>query len=203
MAGYTVQKVRAKVTVGSLVVRTPDVISFNVTRSRGQMSATCSASLKVDHTVSSSQIGNIISIEAGADGRLLRIFTGIVYRCTINPARTDASKVILNISAKDMLSVMEGQRITRRVKDSGLAPERWAAVTSILRRDFTQIMKVPDKLITNKPVGVTEIPYIPMYEVAKDLASQLDRQIPMTSMGAPSVEKLIPENEKQQGQEEE
>ncbi len=45
MAGITPVKIRATVRVGSIVVETPYILSFNVTRTRGQPSS-FSASLR-------------------------------------------------------------------------------------------------------------------------------------------------------------
>ena len=50
----TKQKVRAKISFGNITVETPDVVSFHVTRQRGQPSASFSASVKVDAEKTSS-----------------------------------------------------------------------------------------------------------------------------------------------------
>jgi len=129
-------KVRAEVIFNGISVVTPDILSFNVRRSRGQASATFSASLKVPHheLISSTRTGrdaNVI-IKAGEGSPSNTIFTGYVYRISVNPSRTDSSYAIINISGKDVLSVLEGQNITRRVPARQLA--KWGAITSILTK---------------------------------------------------------------------
>ncbi|RLI64499.1 MAG: hypothetical protein DRO67_04030, partial [Candidatus Asgardarchaeum californiense] len=58
-------KVRAKITIGSISVSTPYILSFNVNKARGQV-GTFSAKLKVKGNVLSSQIiASAVKIEAG------------------------------------------------------------------------------------------------------------------------------------------
>lgn len=128
-------KVRAEITFCDITISTPDILSFNVRRARGQASADFSASLKIPHhLLASADTGysaNVI-IRAGEEGLLRTIFTGYVYKININPSRTDSSYAIVNISGKDILSVMDGQNITRRVPVQQLA--KWGAITSILSK---------------------------------------------------------------------
>ena len=117
MASITRQKIRARITFGNIIVETPDVLSFNVRQQRGQMSATFSASVKVDHDdirSGTEVVASTIVIEAGLLNNLNKIFTGKIYKCVINPVRTDASKVVLNLAGRDILSVLEGQKVNRK-----------------------------------------------------------------------------------------
>jgi len=199
MAQYRRQEIRAKITIGDLVIETPDVVSFNVTRARGQISASFSASVKIGHDKVSDSIDVLdkgIIIEAGVANNLKRIFTGIVYKCTINPIRTDASKVILNLSGRDVMSVMDGQHINRRVKtyrDGKNPPERWAAVTAVVKRDIPQSMKFPVRLIDKKTKAVDKMPFIPSYTINDEIAKPIDRNIPEINIGAPTIERVITE----------
>lgn len=199
MANYRRQEIRARITIGDLVIETPDVISFNVTRTRGQMAATFSASIKVRHDEISESIELLdkgITIEAGTVTNMKKIFTGIVYKCTINPIRTDASKVILNLSGSDVMSVLEGQYINRRVKtyrDGEKPPERWAAVTGIVKRDIPQSMKFPVRLLDKKTKAVDKIPFIPSYTISNEIAKPIDRNIPEIHIGAPTIERVVTE----------
>jgi len=128
-------KIRAEIIFNGISVVTPNILSFNVRKSRGQPSATFSASLKVPHSeLVSTDVGqnaNVV-IKAGEDYPRNTIFTGYVYRMSINPSRTDSSYAIVNISGKDVLSVMEGQNITRRVPARQLA--KWGSITGILAK---------------------------------------------------------------------
>ena len=109
-------KVRAKVTMGNLSVETPYVQSFNVTKTRGQIS-TFSASLKIDaDEVSGSITGSNILIEAGTEGGIKAIFTGIVKQAKISPCWDDPHYVILSMSGEDVLSTLVGKKYSRRCR---------------------------------------------------------------------------------------
>lgn len=166
MANLEKQPIRAEITIGNrYVIRTPNVVSFNVTRSRGQASAQFSASVKVDYdeiSSSSSLINATIVIKAGEStnfGSLPTVFTGLVYKCVINPIRTDASKVMLNISGEDVLSILKGQKINRRLitrRDGSIPPQRWGIVNNITKQHTPARQKFPDKVYTKKPVVVVD-----------------------------------------------
>ena len=199
MVNYRRQEIRARVTIGDLVIETPDVISFTVTRTRGEMSAVFSASVKIGHDKVSRSIDLLdkgIVIEAGTVNNMKKIFTGIIYKCTINPIRTDASKIILNLSGNDVLSLLKGQHINRRVKtyrDGDKPPERWAAVTGIIKRDIPQSMKFPVRLLDKKPKAVDKVPFVPSYTINEEIAKPIDRNIPEIHIGAPTIERVVTE----------
>jgi len=138
MATIEREPIRATITIGNTSISTPDVVSFNVKKSRGQMAATFSASVKMDAASmdsSTALVTNGVVIEAGLKGKEKTIFTGSVHKCTINPIRTDASKVMVSLSGKDVMAVMEGQKINRRIKtyrDGTTPPERWGVVTALV-----------------------------------------------------------------------
>ncbi len=165
MATIQGQKVRAKVTIGGgIVVVTPNVVSFNVRRARNQMAATFSASLKIPYTTAN-DIGADIIIEAGLKGRLNKIFTGTIEKSTINPIRTDASMVMLNISGRDVLAALEGQKINRRVKtyrDGSDPPERWGVINSVIKHNTSKMEKFPVNIIDHKPKAVQTLPVLPL-----------------------------------------
>lgn len=138
MATIEREAIRATITIGDKKISTPDVISFNVRKARGQMSATFSATIRMD--IADMGVGAVgftskgIVIEAGVKNRERQIFTGIIKKATINPIRTEASKVSVSLSGNDLMCVMEGQKINRRVKtyrDGENPPERWGVVTQI------------------------------------------------------------------------
>ena len=139
MAVLEKEAVRATVTFGDIIVKTPWVMSFEVQRSRGQMISTCSASLKIDANLlqnTTSSVRTNLIIEAGKAGNEHLIFTGIVSKLTINPNRTDSSKVIVSLSGKDVMYVMEGIKINRRTKtyrDGSSPPARYGVITGIFQ----------------------------------------------------------------------
>ncbi|RLB84881.1 MAG: hypothetical protein DRH15_04195 [Deltaproteobacteria bacterium] len=194
MAQLTRQKIRARISFGNIDVSTPNIMSFHVTRQRGQASATFSASIKIDSSgffSSNAIIGDSIVIEAGTSGSLRTIFTGKIYKCTVNPIRTDASKIMLNLAGSDVISVMQNQHITRRVKsykDGTRAPERWAAVTQVTHPYIEIIKKWPNRIVSPKKAaanlnympGMGDVVYTPTIDMSDKL---VDRSVLSPSEG--------------------
>lgn len=166
MATLEKQPIRAEISIGdSYTIRTPNVMSFNVTRTRGQASAQFSASVKVaydDISSSSSLINSNIIIKAGEAtgfGSLPTVFTGLIYKCVINPIRTDVSLVMLNISGQDVLSILNGQKVNRRLvtnRDGDIPPQRWGIVNNITKQHTPSRQKFPDKVYSKKPMVVVD-----------------------------------------------
>jgi hypothetical protein len=162
MVDIVQQPIRAEIVLGDLTISTPDVISFNVSRRRGQASATFSASLKIHYTYLDAVdfLVDQVIIRAGEKGSLKTVFTGYVYQAVINPVRTDASKVMLNISGADPLSKLEGQIVNRRVKtwrDGDGPPGRWGIVNNIIKEHTPLAKRFPVKLYTPENVAVYEL----------------------------------------------
>jgi len=166
MATLDKQPIRAEINIGdAYIIRTPNVMSFNVTRTRGQASAQFSASVKVDYgdiSSSSSLINSEVIIKAGeatSFGSLPTVFTGLIYKCVVNPIRTDASKVILNVTGQDVLSILNGQKINRRLvtrRDGSIPAQRWGMVNSIVKQHTPTRQKFPDKVYSKNPVVVVD-----------------------------------------------
>jgi hypothetical protein len=159
MATLDKQAVRAEIIMGSYTVRTPDIISFSVSRTRGQMYSTFNASVKVPYTMveAGDFVADSLQIRAGAESRLNTIFTGKIYKCVVSPIRTDASKVQLSISGKDVLGVLEGQKVNRRLKTYkyGDKPiERWGIVNNVVKHNTPAIQKFKNKIFSPYPLGV-------------------------------------------------
>jgi len=175
------QAVRAEISIGNLgTIKTPNVVSFSVRKARNQMCATFQASIKVDSDELSSTkeiLSTEIVIKAGLKNRLKTIFTGKIYNCVINPVRTDASKVILNLTGKDVLSRLEGQKINRRIKtyrDGTNPPERIGYITSILRKNVPIRQKFPTKIFSDDPVASN---YLPDERVVKTLKAYVEQEV--------------------------
>ncbi|MHA1409734.1 MAG: hypothetical protein ACTSQY_05430 [Candidatus Odinarchaeia archaeon] len=157
------QAVRATISFGDITVETPDVVSFNVRRARGQMCATFTASVKILSTrLSDSRdvLDAELVIKAGFKGNERTIFTGKIFKATVNPIRTDASKVMLSLSGKDVLHVMEGQKINRRVKtyrDGEKPPERWGLINNITKDNSIMRASLPPKVTSHTPKVVREL----------------------------------------------
>jgi hypothetical protein len=183
------QPIRATVVFGRVTVKTPDVVSFNVTRARGQMCATFSASVKVPATLvedSTSILDSVITISAGEKGRENLIFTGKIYRSTVTPIFTDASKVMLNLAGKDMLCIMEGQKINRRVKsykDGDTPPDMWGIVTAITRDNSPLRASFPVKVVSALPKAIDGLPKKDIIRTLSAYDRSLDRLTGKTGSG--------------------
>ena len=124
-------KVRGKITIGSLVVETPYIQSFNVSLTRNQIS-TFSAQMKVPYDdIVSSITGDAIVIEAGTSGNLNTVFSGVVRKATISPVFDDPSFVMLNISGNDILSHLQGKKYTRRCRANTAT---WVTIDNVTRK---------------------------------------------------------------------
>ena len=169
MATIERQKVRARIELGSIIVETPNVVSFSVTRARNQMTANFSASIRIDYNEIDSAtelVAESIVIKAGLQYSLKTVFTGKVEKCVVNPIRTDASKVMLNLSGRDVLYILEGQNINRRLKtyrDGGSPPERWGVVTGVIKHNTPTIQKFKEKVYNEKPKVTNRKPEFPLY----------------------------------------
>ncbi len=99
-------------------------------KQRGQI-GTFDASLKVGSSQVTSQItGDSVKIYAG-EGTPFLIFTGVVRAAKISPCFNDPDYVMLSISGKDTLSILEGKKYTRRVRAT---KSSWCAITSVVRK---------------------------------------------------------------------
>lgn len=138
-------KIRATITLGSITVQTPYILSFNVTRQRGSKS-TFSASLKVR----GSDLGNLsdskVVIQAGTFSGEKTIFTGFVLSSKPSPCWDDPSFIILNISGSDVLYKLENKKFTRRQVD---AASKWASIDSVTREaEVSGAFKLKNKPVT-------------------------------------------------------
>ena len=143
MVGFDQVKIRATIEVGGTTISTPDILSFSVTRVRGQMCATFQASVRILGGVSFGTGGKIVISANGG-----KIFTGYVKKITITPSRTDSSYVIVNMSGRDVLSVLEAVTFSRRVDATKMA--RFGVITSIVQRNDSYKERFPAKVWDNQ-----------------------------------------------------
>lgn len=130
-ANITIEKIRAEIQIGDKTFVTPDIKSFNVTRSRTSIAASFSASIEVPITQKFAT-GEQIVIRAGTEGNLQTIFTGSVRSVTVNPAFQRASSYIITLSGADKFQELEGKNISRRQRTR--AAQTFAAITSVSKR---------------------------------------------------------------------
>jgi len=155
--------IRAVIKIGDLEVRTPFVQSFNVRKTRGQLS-TFDATLKVDHSqISSSNIGGFVTISAGSN-RIRKIYTGILKKSTVSPCWDDPGYVLLNISGTDILSHLQGKKYTRRCRAT---KSTWISIDSVTReglrdgkfkKDYQVLESLPTSIEKAKEVIKTPMP---------------------------------------------
>ncbi len=152
-------KCRAEIEFGGIVVRTPYVQNFNVTKSRSQFS-TFSASLKVSHDdVRGGFTGSLIKIRAGVDNRLNKIFTGYIKNSTISPCYDDPKYVVLNLNGADVMSMLQGKSYTRR---SRATKGTWVTIDSLVTPGlksgkFTYTNEPTLETSTDKPSSTSSI----------------------------------------------
>ncbi len=123
-------KIRAKIEVGSLIVETPFILSFSVTKQRGSLS-NFSAKLKVSHsTVNGPISGSEIKIYAGTDSNQPLIFTGVVSTMQITPVFDDPAFVNISLSGTDTLRLLSGKKFTRRCRSTKAT---WVSINGVVR----------------------------------------------------------------------
>lgn len=124
-------KIRARITVGNLIIVTPYILSFNVNITRGQIS-TFSASVKVPYTdVTGNITGDSIVIEAGENTASDTVFSGMVKKATISPVFDDPNFVLINMSGEDILSKLVGKKYTRRCRSTATS---WVTIDNVVRK---------------------------------------------------------------------
>lgn len=128
-ANITLEKIRAEIDFGgTLIFSTPDILSFNVSRSRGQLAATFSASIEVPATTVFPVSSDIV-IRAGTEGNLQTIFTGRVLSITVNPSFDNALIYVVNLSGSDIFQQLESRTFSRRQRTRGQST--FASITGI------------------------------------------------------------------------
>jgi len=130
-ANITLEKIRAEISFGLLVFETPDIKSFSVSRSRGQLGATFSASIEVPATTVFPLDQDVV-IKAGVVGDLKTIFSGVVKNITVNASFERATTYVVNMSGVDRLQDLQGKTISRRQRARGAST--FAAITGISAR---------------------------------------------------------------------
>lgn len=114
-----VEKIRAEVWMGdTLIAKTPFVKSFNVQKSRGQVSTTFTATLEVLAGTQFQQ-GEKVVIKAGKKGNLKSIFKGNIESTSVRPTFGKPSYYSLTWSGRGVLSELENKTFSRRLKTTG------------------------------------------------------------------------------------
>jgi len=197
MADVDCIKIRAEIRVGDVTIVTPYIRSFSVTRARRQGGgappcAQFTATVKIPAGTSFDRIGNEVGIWAGRDGEENKIFTGYVHKITINPCREDASFIIINLSGRDILYRLEGQKFTRRVKSHLLA--RFGAITAVTQENERFKERFPAKIrdnqerLTSAPIlnaegNIVEAPSPPNIPFVEETSAGAENAFTVNNLG--------------------
>ena len=163
-------KIRAEISIGSLKVKTPFILSFSVNKQRGQIS-TFSARLKVSETEVSGVTGGSVKIKAGRNSASNTIFSGIVKKATVQPCWEDPSYVLLNISGADILSTLEGKKYSRR---STATESSWISIDSVVREGYRG-SKFAARLVKDEKVDTVSADLNPGAETAAFIQNLISR----------------------------
>ena len=136
MATIRREDIRARISIGGLIVETPDILSFSVSKSRTNPSASFQASIEVDIDSSTLAVGETVIIEAGLKDDLIRIFTGYIENTQVNPHWEKSDRFVLGIGGRDIMGNLDGKRFSRRQRCLGLG--KMAIINGI-------VSKVQDK----------------------------------------------------------
>ena len=113
------EQIRAEVLLGSQVIaRTPNVKSFNVSKSREQTSTTFSVQLEILGGTQF-QIGQMLTIRAGTRANIRDIFTGKIEGISSRPVFGKPSYYALSLSGRGVLSELENKTFSRRLRTDG------------------------------------------------------------------------------------
>ena len=116
----TQEKVRAELWMGTelLLSKTPFIKSFNVGKSRGQLTNTFNITFEMQAGTVFSQTEKIV-IKAGVKGDLKTIFTGYIEATKSSPVFGKPSYFSVLLSGRGVLSSLENKKFSRRLKSDG------------------------------------------------------------------------------------
>lgn len=202
-ANITIEKIRATIQIGDKIFATPDIKSFNVSRSRSAIAATFSASIEVPVTQQFAT-GQQIVIKAGTEGNEQTIFTGLVRSVTVNPAFERATSYIVNLSGADRFQELEGKNISRRQRTR--AAQAFAAITQVTAKPQKGISfdvrlggssgggsaQIPELNRENSKLVKTERPnYNPLHNAKKPEEIEDERDTSLTG-GSGNITEIRP-----------
>lgn len=119
-ATVTQEKIRARIDIGGVSIRTPYVKAFNVDKNRTNLINTFSATIEIYAGVRL-YVGSDIEIYHSVNGNEKKIFTGEIRTITTQPSFDKAGYFILNMSGVDKMGVLEGRTFSRRLRSDGFS----------------------------------------------------------------------------------
>ena len=141
----------ASILIGGRKFATPEIISISVSRTRGQLVGTASATFHAkDISSQGIDAGDSVVIKFFGD----TVFTGFIKRLNLGPSFRCDGELIIRLQAEDVLFRIDNRNFTRRQKLAGLGPI--AMITSIYKRTYTGFddpSQVHDISNTGSPVN--------------------------------------------------
>jgi hypothetical protein len=127
------QSVRAIISIGDTVFKTPYVKTFNVTRQRGSIWSSATASIELPKGTDVDFTGGSISITVIVDDVAKKLFTGFVDKVDVTPSQSRYSNTMISINAYDVLYKLRNLKVNRRFQLA--ADKLWCAITGLVRKD--------------------------------------------------------------------
>ena len=179
MINMKVQSVRAKVIIGSIILKTPYVKAFTVTRQRGVLWASASITLELPASSSNNVSGGDIKIYATVDNDTKLLFTGYVNTVDITPSMSKYGTSLLNITAYDKLYKLRLLKINRRIQVS--PGDVWCSITGVTRKKSrsTSTRSLPESYTIRSVIGDSNYgdpDYDPLDKKAKKDLSTMDKK---------------------------
>lgn len=187
------QSVRATITIGSAEFKTPYVKSFNVTRQRGSIWASASASLELPKDSNLDFVGGLITITVIVDGTSKLLFTGYVDKVDVTPSQSRYSSTMINISAYDLLYRLHNLKVSRRLQLE--ADKMWCAITGLVRKDTSDNVALVLKPQHFLAINVTYGGYWwPFSSTSRSTYTTESRDIGAVNQKTPNEVKHIPQH---------
>ena len=118
--GITKEKIRARIKLSGLDIRTPYVKAWSTEQTRGKLSTTFSATVEV-LAGSSFIAGSDIEIYASVNGVEKQKFSGVIKTIQVQPSFDKAGYYILSLSGANKMSDLEGKTFSRRLRSDGFS----------------------------------------------------------------------------------
>jgi len=160
------QSVRAIIAIGKFEFKTPYVKSFNVTRQRGSIWASATASIEMPKDQPVDFAGGGITITVIVDGESKLLFTGYVDKIDVTPSQSRYSSTMVSLTAYDILYRLRNLKVNRRLQLA--ADKLWCAITSLVRRNDNldaNLIKKPDHSV------ILNVDYMGIYNPFENLST--------------------------------
>ena len=130
--GLNTTPASASIHLAGMVIKTPDIISISVSRTRGQIVGGASVSFHLtDANAQYLSTGSNIVIKIYTQP----VFTGTIKRLIIQPSSRCSGELIIRIQAEDAMSKLNNKAFTRRQKLAGLGI--MVLISSVVHRTYT------------------------------------------------------------------